>query len=498
MVLKFISVYIFKKTLRDRRVIVRFGIRPMKNDFVTIPISDIYLDESIYPRENIDHKRINVFVENLRDNFKFDPIEVQAFPGQKGKYRILDGAHRWSAFKKAGQVEIKAHIMVLNQIDPLLYAAKMAIGPRQLTETETKNTARRAYKNNSRLTAVEIGKAIGRSRQTVDKYIADLRAARLWSLDLKIFHLNQLGIPQERIAKRLDIPQKTLSNHSAKMPELAFWLNSDLSKGFTVPQVAEKHGWPEPLVWSQALKGKDDLSRFSSLYWDLRPWDVWDFKSDNRFGDENPEQIPAQVIAHILYFFSIQKDLVFDPMAGSGVCADTCLALNRRCWSFDMNDRPEIRPEIEPYYWDLEGGWEDMPILSAREKPELIIWEPPWFEKNAQGVPEKNISKLSKKDYLQFLETSLLFLKKQFKKNTKLAFINRDYRDYYDCPAYKEDPKKAIFFIDYCKILKQTGWNVTYTILVPLSSEPFEGERGEYMQGKGILSTTGRYVMMAV
>jgi len=37
----------------------------MKNDFVTIPISDIYLDESIYPREIIDHKRINVFVENL-------------------------------------------------------------------------------------------------------------------------------------------------------------------------------------------------------------------------------------------------------------------------------------------------------------------------------------------------------------------------------------------------------------------------------------------------
>jgi len=43
------------------------------------------------------------------------------------------------------------------------------------------------------------------------------------------------------------IPQKTLSNHLAKMPELAKWLNSDLSKGFTVPQVAQKHDWPEPI-----------------------------------------------------------------------------------------------------------------------------------------------------------------------------------------------------------------------------------------------------------
>jgi hypothetical protein len=35
-------------------------------------------------------------------------------------------------------------------------------------------------------------------------------------------------------------------------------------------------------------------------------------------------------------------------MAGGGVCADTCLAMGRRCWSLDMDDRCETRPEIEP------------------------------------------------------------------------------------------------------------------------------------------------------
>jgi len=49
------------------------------------------------------------------------------------------------------------------------------------------------------------------------------------------------------------MPQRTLSDHSAKMPELANPLNSDLIKGFTVPQVAHKHGWTEPMVWAQAL-----------------------------------------------------------------------------------------------------------------------------------------------------------------------------------------------------------------------------------------------------
>ena len=42
-----------------------------------IPISDIVLDESIYPRERIDRKRVSLFAENMRDGFSFDPIVVE-------------------------------------------------------------------------------------------------------------------------------------------------------------------------------------------------------------------------------------------------------------------------------------------------------------------------------------------------------------------------------------------------------------------------------------
>ncbi|MBU0463567.1 MAG: hypothetical protein KKD21_12065 [Proteobacteria bacterium] len=46
---------------------------------------------------------------------------------------------------------------------------------------------------------------------------------------------------------------------------MAFPLNSDLSKGFTIPQVAQKHGWPEPMVWSQAMNkyAKQSISGLS-------------------------------------------------------------------------------------------------------------------------------------------------------------------------------------------------------------------------------------------
>ena len=59
---------------------------------------------------------------------------------------------------------------------PLLYAAKKAIGPMQLTENEARDTARRAYNKNPALTSLDIEKAIGRSRHTADSCIADLRA----------------------------------------------------------------------------------------------------------------------------------------------------------------------------------------------------------------------------------------------------------------------------------------------------------------------------------
>ncbi|MBL7204173.1 MAG: hypothetical protein ISS63_07570 [Desulfobacteraceae bacterium] len=57
--------------------------------------------------------------------------------------------------------------------------------------------------------------------------------------------MNSLGIPQDRITKRLGVFQQTISYHLPKMPELANSVNNDLSRGFTVAQVAEKHGCPD-------------------------------------------------------------------------------------------------------------------------------------------------------------------------------------------------------------------------------------------------------------
>ena len=114
-----------------------------------IPISSIILNEEIYPRKGIDHRRVGIFSENIRDGFRFDPIEVEPCPAKPDLYCLLDGAHRWSAYKSTGVTEIEAIIKDLDGNDPLLYAATKAIGPRQLTKDEARDTARRAYAGES-------------------------------------------------------------------------------------------------------------------------------------------------------------------------------------------------------------------------------------------------------------------------------------------------------------------------------------------------------------
>jgi len=84
----------------------------------TVPITQIILDEDIYLREGVSPKRVSMFAENMHDGFEIDPIEVQVHPKYGDKYRILDGAHRWHAYKEIGATEIPVHIITLDGLDP--------------------------------------------------------------------------------------------------------------------------------------------------------------------------------------------------------------------------------------------------------------------------------------------------------------------------------------------------------------------------------------------
>jgi hypothetical protein len=64
--------------------------------------------------------------------------------------------------------------------------------------------------------------------------------------------------------------------------------------------------------------------------------------------------------------------------------------MHLRCWAFDMEDRPDTRPEIEPFTWEISSDQGQSWPVSAKEKPDLILFDPPSFDKKAADYDEKH------------------------------------------------------------------------------------------------------------
>ncbi len=79
-----------------------------------VNISDLTWDRFIYPRGNKSDKTISSYVEALTIGAQFPPIRIQrVFNYAKGDQTtevtiILDGIHRWFAFKESGIKKIPA------------------------------------------------------------------------------------------------------------------------------------------------------------------------------------------------------------------------------------------------------------------------------------------------------------------------------------------------------------------------------------------------------
>ena len=161
-------------------------------------------------------------------------------------------------------------------------------------------------------------------------------------------------------------------------------------------------------------------------------------------------------------------------VAGGGVVSDTCLAFHRKCWSFDLDDRPETRPEIEPYQWNPENLLWPVPPKGLRagkgkEKPDLIFFDPPYFNKLAAQYGKESISSLSRKEYLRFFQELFPLIKERSRSSARIAFLNADWRAFQGVSALKEDAAQGIRIDDYIDLLKHSGWEITHIIDCPMS-----------------------------
>jgi len=484
----------------------------IKNSTLLFPVSDLTWDQFIYPRGGKSEKTINAYVEALAIGAQFPPIKIQrVFNYADGNETteatiILDGIHRWFAFKESGikkiaAVEWKDRPLDYekNKVALLLESAECNIshGDR-LSSSDKKRIARDIASTDQECTWTEeaLAEKLGVIRQTVNTWISDIRARQRANRDIIIIRLSRLGWTQEKISEAVEMSQGRVAQiiNNANFGEI----NNLLCHGRDMDYIATHYHMDLALAWSLRLEGKTDQEKFKELGWGLRTWDQWNFnKCDERFGDDWPGRIPAQLVAHALFYLTKPGDFVLDPMAGGAVVSDVCLVFERKCQSFDLVTL-DNRPEIQYHYWDSQDmSW------PTTKKPDLIFFDPPYYTKKEKAYKEKtnentpSISSYSKEKYEEFIRRFLLLAHQNVKGTTRMAFLNADWRDFQSTPVLKENSDSSITIFDYHRMLSEVGWKVTHRIECPLSSERMSGNQVQKMQEKRILGTVGRTLIIA-
>ena len=477
-----------------------------------INIADLTWESSVYPRGGKNEKTVEAYVEALTIGAQFPPIKIQRvfnYPNGNEKTEatlILDGIHRWFAFKECGFKKIEAFEW---KKEPLNYKTSYIALLLEAAECNTSHGDRLSPGDKKRIardiastdpeckwTESALAGKLGVIQQTVNTWISDIRARQKASRNTVILRLILLGWPQEKIAETVGLSQNRVSEIIGNTN----FGNIDnlLSQGHDMDYIARHYNMDLPLVWALRLEGKTDQEKFKELGWGLRTWNQWNFNEcDERFGDDWPGRIPAQLVSHTLFYFTKLGDLVLDPMAGGAVVSDVCLVFERGCQSFDHATR-DNRPEIQYHHWDSRN-WH----WPTTKKPDLIFFDPPYYSKKDKAYKEKtnaetpSISSYTKEDYEKFLEGFFLLSQQNSKGTTRMAFLNADWRDFESTPALKETLDNSITIFDYHRLLSKAGWKVTHRIECPLSSERLSGNQVQKMQDKRILGTVGRTLLIA-
>lgn len=454
-----------------------------------VAVDSLKHDTSIYPREKPVTLAIRRYVDAIQAGEELAPIHVEA-----GTYRILDGYHRVRAYKECGIEIVNAYVVALNGTPALLYAA--SLNTRHgvaMSYSEMKDVARATVEKFPDITNKAIAEMMGIKQHTVTDWVKDLRAAQTAERDMLILRLSLLGWTQEEIGEVAGITRQAIGQllqENAESGKTAFTstILSLSSAGHDIATICERTALPELLVRAVILRDKSDEDRLRDFKIGIQPYDVWTFSGcDPLFGAEHPGRIPGQLVAHILYFFTEPGALVLDPMGGSGTTNDVCLAMGRRCYSYDIDARHE-RPDIIAHniYRD---GWPE-----RIKKADLIFWDPPYFRKmdsttiGDDGYIEDSISKLARDEYLQFFADALA--SPQIKKGTRLAFLMSDWDDNTD----KED---GIFIWDYADLLRAAGWRLLRHIQAPLSTQQVHPDIVTRFRQERRLARLERYLLIA-
>ncbi len=313
-------------------------------DTTTISVSEVVFREDLYPRIEHDPRLVQKYSEDLE---VLPPIEVNQH------YELIDGWHRWTAYRKIGAETIPVIITQTKSDVEFLSLAieRNAKHGQQLTNTDKRRMAIRLFNSGAGVTdKTYLAKILSVSRKTIDRYLKETEDRIKVDRDAKIFSMYLSGHTQQEIADAVGVTQKTVDNRLESLVNL--------------------DGCPKLLKIAALFE--DDFK--APIY------NVWRFaKSSNNvahFGESE-----QTIVENLLYLYTAPFDLVVDPFAGGGSTIDICKKRLRRVWASDRKPIPERENEIRKHDIVTDG----IPPLNNRWSDVSLTYLDPPYWKQAEG-----------------------------------------------------------------------------------------------------------------
>ncbi|MBA7547242.1 hypothetical protein ES705_39650 [subsurface metagenome] len=314
-------------------------------------ISDLRLDNSIWPRTTLDEEAIERYRDCLEE---LPPIVVD-----KETMTVLDGWHRVEAYKREGVETISVKY---DSCPPYLFLAKAyALNARHGLPVDNEERdqiiidLRQGKDGYDSMGEEDIAQIMGISQGRVAQVIKNLLGANIFLKDKtnvrEAVRLYLGGMSQAKVGERFGVHQTTIS------------------------LVVREYTKRKDLI-AQHLRNRGHLKSVVQ-YSDRGPW------GDAKF----PGNTSGYLLVDLIDYY--QPKSIFDPMEGSGTTGDV---------AFDMGD-------IRYTGLDLLSGF-DLVGDEPEGEYDLIFWHPPYHDAVDYDIPHpNNLSRCpSLSDYLDKLK----------------------------------------------------------------------------------------------
>ena len=172
-------------------------------DATTISVSEVVFREDLYPRIEHDPRLVQKYAEDLD---VLPPIEVNQH------YELIDGWHRWTAYRKVGAETIPVIITQTKSDVELLSLAieRNAKHGQQLTNADKRKMAIRLFNSGAGVSdKAYLAKILSVSQKTINRYLKETEDRIKADRDAKIFSMYLSGHTQQEIADAVGIASES-------------------------------------------------------------------------------------------------------------------------------------------------------------------------------------------------------------------------------------------------------------------------------------------------